>query len=437
MNVTNSRENVSNELSCGYLHGYIEGALEMRDTFILALCHLLHHRRIVVVLATVLAVNAVAAGQSNSAHNRAKVQRILFIGNSYTYFHNLPCLVSQIAATRGKSIETKMIASGGATLGDLWKRADTQEELKKHWDAIVLQTQSTFGKNSFINGAERIIDTSSLLPESKSFVEVANGARVYLYEHWRHADMPLRDQLAINRAFREAAEELHASVIPAGLAWQIATDQLAANDLYFTDGSHPSETGAYLTALTAYAALTGDSTVGVVKSIECAQVDLDSGLVAAKAERVQVDAKKVLKLQRAAAEAIREWPMASQLNPAPVDAPTLPQGADEIGNLDGIWTGETKLYPKFLHWPAQMKLVITGATAQLTISFGGKPQDLVHEVSLSAADRILAFDDLQGPNKTIVKYHAIRKGDELIGISEFTGNPNLTGIGEWDLKRAH
>jgi hypothetical protein len=33
--------------------------------------------------------------------------RVLFIGNSYTYFNNLPCLVSELARARGRTIETR------------------------------------------------------------------------------------------------------------------------------------------------------------------------------------------------------------------------------------------------------------------------------------------------------------------------------------------
>jgi len=47
--------------------------------------------------------------------------RILFVGNSYTYFNNLPQMLSGLAASAKppQTIETEMITVGGATLKSL------------------------------------------------------------------------------------------------------------------------------------------------------------------------------------------------------------------------------------------------------------------------------------------------------------------------------
>ena len=48
--------------------------------------------------------------------------RILFFGNSYTYFNNLPQILAGLAASAKppQIVETEMVTVGGATLKSLW-----------------------------------------------------------------------------------------------------------------------------------------------------------------------------------------------------------------------------------------------------------------------------------------------------------------------------
>jgi hypothetical protein len=69
--------------------------------------------------------------------------------------------------------------------------------------------------------------------------------------------------------------------------------------------------------------------------------------------------------------------------------------------------------------------------ATLTISFGGKADDIVSDVSVAIADGILRLEDPKGPNGTTVRYTAVRKGRELVGIAELAGNPQVYAVGSW------
>src|SRR5687767_8904618 len=44
--------------------------------------------------------------------------RALFVGNSYTFFNELPTVVREIGAASGVNLEVEMIAPGGARLAD-------------------------------------------------------------------------------------------------------------------------------------------------------------------------------------------------------------------------------------------------------------------------------------------------------------------------------
>ena len=62
--------------------------------------------------------------------------RILFLGNSYTYYNALPDMVMTLAnSTPGRRLETKSVTRGGATLADLWNLTNALEVLRSGtWD---------------------------------------------------------------------------------------------------------------------------------------------------------------------------------------------------------------------------------------------------------------------------------------------------------------
>ena len=46
--------------------------------------------------------------------------KVLFIGNSFTARNNLPGLITDLAAARGRSLEHRLISAGGASLRNHW-----------------------------------------------------------------------------------------------------------------------------------------------------------------------------------------------------------------------------------------------------------------------------------------------------------------------------
>ena len=45
--------------------------------------------------------------------------RVLFVGNSYTYFNSMPRMVEELAQAAGQEIEVRAFTRGGATLLEL------------------------------------------------------------------------------------------------------------------------------------------------------------------------------------------------------------------------------------------------------------------------------------------------------------------------------
>ena len=63
---------------------------------------------------------------------RAEQQRVLFIGNSYTYYNNLPEILRDLAEEAGfaREVYTVMLVEGGRTLAEAWDDHDVRETIR-------------------------------------------------------------------------------------------------------------------------------------------------------------------------------------------------------------------------------------------------------------------------------------------------------------------
>lgn len=93
-----------------------------------------------------LAAAVVACGLAGVSAQEPNTRgtRLLFIGNSYTYFNNLPAIVQRLGEAAGVGpVDVRMVAPGGMRLEDHWRAADAHTALREGpWDVVVLQEQS-------------------------------------------------------------------------------------------------------------------------------------------------------------------------------------------------------------------------------------------------------------------------------------------------------
>lgn len=194
-------------------------------------------------------------------------QRILFIGNSYTYVNDLPHVFTNLARSGGHRVQTGMAAQGSWTLADHVASSRTLDLLRSSkWDFVVLQEQSELP-------ALEQSRTTSMYPAARQLVGQIEGfgARPMFFMTWAYRDgLPdtmLMDyqnmQFSIDRAYLGIAGELNVPLAPVGYAWLIAYGQDPQLDLWQQDGSHPTQQGTYLAACVFYAALFHQSPEGL------------------------------------------------------------------------------------------------------------------------------------------------------------------------------
>ena len=185
-------------------------------------------------------------------------KKVLFVGNSYTYFWNLPQLVQQMAEEKDFSIETRQSTIGGSNLGQHWRserELRTREYITSgNFDVVVLQDHS----RRALDAPDSLSHYITLLQEEIN----KSGGETFLYMTWSREWAP-ETQEAITKEYSDIGKAIGATVVPVGLAWAKARELDPDIVLYDPDGSHPNTVGTYLSACVFYGALTGDSPVGL------------------------------------------------------------------------------------------------------------------------------------------------------------------------------
>lgn len=201
-------------------------------------------------------------------------RKALFIGNSFTARNNVPELIAQLAAARGKQFDHRLIQAGGASLRMHWNKGDAQREIQHTgYDIVVLQEQSTLPVKNPLRMHENIRLFDQVIKNS--------GARTILYLTWARQNAP-ETQSAITDAYNTIGQELGATVVPVGVAWRNFLHDHHHPVLHDKDQSHPTLAGSYLAACVFFAVLFNESPVGIACNLK--------GLAQPEAELLQTTA---------------------------------------------------------------------------------------------------------------------------------------------------
>lgn len=223
-------------------------------------------------------------------------RKVLFIGNSYTQYNNLPNLVAQIATSMGDTLISSSITPGGQTLQGHSTDVATLNAIKQdQWDVVVLQEQSQRPAFSPTQVA------SDVYPYAKRLVDSirANNSctQPMFYMTWGRkngdaANCPFYTpictyegmQQRLRESYMDMAQQNNGITAPVGAAWKVVRDSLPNIDLYNPDESHPSLHGSYLAACVFYASIFHRNPHGS---------SFTGGLSSSDAERLQYFAGKI------------------------------------------------------------------------------------------------------------------------------------------------
>jgi Tol biopolymer transport system component len=193
---------------------------------------------------------------------------VLFIGNSLTFYNNLPEMFAALTRSAGRDVEVDMAAIGGATLAYHAAAPSTVDRMAgRNWDYVILQEQ---GRIPAIEEERKAEMYPAVRQLERRISEI--GAETVLFMTWGRRDGLPEDglpefatmQSQVGAGYSEIADELGVMVAPVGIAWQSALSQYEELDLWQADGGHPSRAGSYLAACVFYAVIYQQSPEGLM-----------------------------------------------------------------------------------------------------------------------------------------------------------------------------
>lgn len=196
----------------------------------------------------------------------AGVKRILFIGNSFTYYNDMPSIFASVAEGAGASVEVDSITKGSQTLTN-WVNPENEDGAKlkaklesgDYYDCIVIQEQSTRPLNNY----------SLFLSAAKTLVQMIENTqtdcKIYLYSTWGYAKQAESRGITVPQmeaqlrsAYENVAAETGAEVSYVGKAFSYVYENRKDINLYNADDNmHPSYAGSYLAACVHVATVLG------------------------------------------------------------------------------------------------------------------------------------------------------------------------------------
>lgn len=172
--------------------------------------------------------------------------KYLFIGNSHTYYNDMPYLFAQLAETVDNDVHVTMLTRGGMGF-------------PYHADGEEAPFNIRYGKYDYVilqHVAHPMGDIGEMFRAGKQLIALAkeSGATPLLYMTWA-AEGDEDYQPVMSGHYRRLAQETGTRLIPAGEVWQAARKALPDVDLFYTDRRHASLAGSKLIAATAFAAI--------------------------------------------------------------------------------------------------------------------------------------------------------------------------------------
>ncbi len=192
--------------------------------------------------------------------------KILYIGNSYTYFNDLPKIIKDIAITVNIDITYDQSTFGGYRFLHHKDDAATISKIQaEDWDYVVLQNQSQ--RPGFKPDDVR----SDSLPHAEALVDLikANNSQteIIYFQTWGRENGDSQNAAyyslvstfdghtqALKEGYEIYQESTGGEIAPVGSVWQQVVNDgsrpFNRSDLWIEDESHPELLGSYLAALT-------------------------------------------------------------------------------------------------------------------------------------------------------------------------------------------
>ena len=189
--------------------------------------------------------------------------KVLFVGNSFSFYYNLPQVVSAMSKYNENTyIDTRHSLVSGSTLFDHLNQKRGSQTLKilneQNFDYVVVNHHS-------LATIENLDSFFNLSKQSVELVRSKNSVPVFM-ETWQYLNKPQMLDI-ISPAYKKMGKQLSVDIVPCGQLFSKAIEQNNLSINLYEDIKHPSKEGTYLNALAFYKYFTNGKTNKISKRI--------------------------------------------------------------------------------------------------------------------------------------------------------------------------
>ncbi|MGB1038612.1 MAG: hypothetical protein ACPGYY_08190 [Bacteroidia bacterium] len=223
-----------------------------------------------------------------SLYSHADSKSVLFIGNSYTYYNNMPNLLKQIALSAGDTLDVVSHTPGGRRISQHANDPQVYDLIRSRpWDYVVVQCQSQ--EPSFSDGQV----ATDVFPYAKQICDSIRSNSTcsipLFYMTWGRKNGDSRNcpffpplctyegmDSILHSNYMKMGEQNDSEVAPVGAVWRELRTSSKSIDLYHSDESHPSFMGSMAIAYTFYTSIFRKSPYVASFIGAASQEDIDS-----------------------------------------------------------------------------------------------------------------------------------------------------------------
>ncbi len=184
---------------------------------------------------------------------------VLFVGNSFTFYHDMPQMFHQLALAAGKDVNVDEFVQGGQTLQGFWndpKHGALDRVKSKPWDYVVLE--------GWTDPAADMRDWGTKFQEE--LLKVNPKAIVLMYMVNPAGPFPDDASLSDQQRHFVAIAQAHPNTIlvPVEWAWKLGFKDDPKNEKWLAqDNWHPGPRRSYIAAVSIFATIYQQSPLGL------------------------------------------------------------------------------------------------------------------------------------------------------------------------------
>lgn len=190
--------------------------------------------------------------------------KILFVGNSYTFFSDMPSIFSELLAENGREAQVNSVTKGGRRL---FENLDTEDE--KHKEIVRLASENEYDV-LFLQEHSQLpaLDEAKFFEGVKGVMELVKAKKTVFYATWgRKEGSPVLAERGwtsrgmfdlITSAYKRASEHFGTGMSRVGDCFLYLTENNPELPIYKDDKSHPSYIGSCVAAIAHYKTLFGE-----------------------------------------------------------------------------------------------------------------------------------------------------------------------------------